>query len=179
MLHPSHHATLAVVFTSAAAHFIFCVTHSKPLFWVYLCYLHLSRILVGNYLHPLKFLMRKISVYLHHPHHPSCSVWSVSRESLCHYTFKPHWICFPGSQFCVGGGDFQCSKVSEVGILEVAWGFILRGGSVVKLLKVFRSRAREGWIWRGVLLATLITQGGVLEIWRFGASTFQWEHVLV
>ena len=56
---PSHHATLAVVFASAATHFILYVTHSEPLFWVYLCYLHLSGILVGKYLCPFEFLMGK------------------------------------------------------------------------------------------------------------------------
>ena len=56
---PSHHAALVVVFASAATHFIICVTHSEPLFWVYLCYLRLSGILVGKYLHPFEFLMGK------------------------------------------------------------------------------------------------------------------------
>ena len=56
------------------------------LFWVYLCYMCLSGILVGKYLCPFEFLMGKISVYPRypcHPHHPSCSVRSASRVSLC------------------------------------------------------------------------------------------------
>ena len=130
MLHPSHHATLAVVFTSAAAHFILCVTHSKPLFWVYLCYLHLSRILVGNYLHPLKFLMRKISVYLNHPHHPSCSVWSVSRESLCLQSVcvithsSPIEFVFQAHNFVLEGVIFNAQKCQKLGFwkwLEVSY----------------------------------------------------------
>ena len=94
--------------------------------------------------------MEKIFVYLHYPchlHHLSCSMWSALRVST-RPTFEPCWIYFPGSQIRIeGGGDFRCSEVSEIGILEVAQGFVLRGWSVAKSLKVSRSGAREGWIW--------------------------------
>ena len=49
---------------------------------------------------------------------------------------------FSGLQIRIeGGGDFRCSEALEIGILEVARGFALRGGSVAKSPKVSRSRA--------------------------------------
>ena len=61
------------------------------------------------------------------------------------HTFEPCWIYFLGSQICIeGGDDFQCLEASEIRILEVAWGFILRGRSVAKSLRVSRVKLGRG-----------------------------------
>ena len=154
---PSHHLALVVVFVSALLISFYASLIPSHCFWVYLCYLPLSGVLVWKYLCPFEFVMGKISVLSA----PSASselfcvicVESVSMSAiyLCHHTFEPHWIYFPGSQICIErGGGFWCLKASEVGILEVAQGFVLRGWSVAKSPKVSRSGAREEWIWGGV-----------------------------
>ena len=119
---PSHHAALAVVFASATTHFILYVTHSEPLFWVYLCYLHLSRILVGKHLRPFKFLMGKISVYPRYPCHPSYSVWSASRvsphpQSICVIThLSPVEFIFQAHKFVLKEGViFDAQKCQKSG----------------------------------------------------------------
>ena len=125
---PSHHATLAVVFASATAHFSFYVSlilsHSFESICVNLC---LSGILVGNYLCPFKILIGIISVYSrysHHPYHLNCSVWSASRESphlqsICVIThLSTIEFIFQAHKFVSMEGDFQCSEASGVGILE-------------------------------------------------------------
>ena len=168
---PSHHATLVVVFTSATAHFSFYVSLILNHSFESICVnLHLSRILVGNYLCPFEFLIGIISMYSrysHHPHHLNCSVRSASRESphLQSISVITHLstieFIFQAHKFVLKEGWF--SMLGSIGSWDsrVAQGFILRGRPVAKLPKVSRSRAREGWIWGGVWLAKTL-----LDVWH-------------
>ena len=145
------------------------LSHSFESICVNLC---LSGILVGNYLCPFKILIGIISVYSrysHHPYHLNCSVWSASRESphlqsihvITHLSAIE--FIFQAHKFVSMEGWFSMLRSIRSWDSGVAQGFILRGRSVSKLPKVSRSRAREGWLW-----------GGVLEIQKISVSTSQW-----